>query len=67
MTRRETHTLLIKLNGIRERASIHLENLKRQRSSVSDNNRGKLESVIGHRELDIKEIDYIELELREKL
>lgn len=67
MSRRETHTALIKLNGIREGVLSDVEVLENRRGSVKDNQRKLLEYKIGRNQQYIKDLDYIELDLREKL
>ena len=65
--RRETHTALIKLNGIREGIKSDLEVLENRRNNIHDKHRKLLEYKIGRNTQYIKDLDYIELELRDKL
>jgi hypothetical protein len=67
MKRRMIHTILIKINGIRVKLQDELEEFKNMRDNVSDSQRSKLETRIGSRESMIKELDIIELNIREEL
>lgn len=65
--RRMIETILIKINGIRVKLQDELEEFKSMRKGVSDNQRTKLETRIGSRESMIKELDIIEMNVREEL
>lgn len=61
------HTGLIKINGIREQITHDLEDLEKLRSGIHEKQRAKLEHKIDQRKHWIKELNSIELELREEL
>ena len=62
-----THTTLIKLNGVKAKLQDELEELRNMRNGINDNQRSKLEIRIGSREVMIKELEIIELNIREEL
>jgi hypothetical protein len=61
------HSALIKINGIRVKLKDELEEFERIRKGVNDNQRAKLETRIGSRKSMIKELDIIEMNIREEL
>ena len=62
-----THTTLIKLNGVRAKLQDELKEFEDMRKGVNDNQRAKLETRIGSRKSMIKELDIIEMNIREEL
>ena len=63
----EIQTILIKLNGVRESLQYDLEDLKAKRGQVSESMISVLETKIGRRETEIKDLNSMELDLREHL
>jgi len=61
------HTALIKVNGLRESITLEVAELESMRSGINERQRANLEMKIANRKLWIKQLNDIELELREEL
>lgn len=67
MNNHDIHSLLIKINGIRESLKSDLKDLKGKRGRVAEKSIHELEYKIGRRETEIKDLDSMELSLRSHL
>tara|TARA_R110002126_G_scaffold129114_2_gene271828 strand:- start:820 stop:1023 length:204 start_codon:yes stop_codon:yes gene_type:complete len=67
MNRITTHTILIKLNGIRSKLQDELEDLQNKRKTINDKFRKELETRIGIRKQMIKDLNTIDLDIRSEL
>ena len=67
MSRTETHTALIKLNGIRVKLQDELEDYESKRETIHDSRRAELETKIGSRKVMISDLNSIELDIKDKL
>lgn len=61
------HTGLIKLNGVREAIKLEIAEMEAIRKGINERQRANLEMKISNRKLWVKELNDIELELREEL
>ena len=61
------HTGLIKINGVRESIKLEVAELEAMRKGINERQRANLEMKIANRKEWVKELDSIELELREEL
>jgi len=61
------HTALIKINGVRESIKLEVAELEAMIKGITERQRAKLEMKISHRKEWVKELDSIELDLRDEL
>lgn len=60
------HSILIKLNGVREGINLEVAELQQMRKGINERQRANLEMKITNRKHWIKELNTMELDLREE-